>query len=264
MEENKTKEIRLLRADEIDVKVSTINEKGLSLLLYKNARTDMDILDEVFGNMNWKCKYEEIKGNMYCSVSIYDENKKEWIEKSDCGVESNFGQKEKAEASDAFKRSCTKVGIGRELYTAPYIRVPASELNLKDAGTDQWGKKKYKCNDRFEVSQISYDEEGSIEQLVIRHSRTKKVVFSCGTSDTGKAQNVKPTQSQPVPTEQEMQKVGKVKIDTAKVAALTAAASNNGVPIEKLLKLYKVNSLADLTENQFSNINSNWEKIKAV
>lgn len=66
------------------------------------------------------------------------------------------------------------------------------------------------------------------------------------------------------PAEDYAQTVGKQKIDAVKVAALTRAAAENGVPIEKLLKLYNKPSLADLTENQFSNINNNWEKIKAV
>ena len=79
--------IRDLKENEIECKVSTINEKGCSLLLYKTARTDMAILDETYGEMNWQCEYEEVKGNMYCTISVYDSEKKEWISKQDCGVE---------------------------------------------------------------------------------------------------------------------------------------------------------------------------------
>lgn len=63
-------------------------------------------------------------------------------------------------------------------------------------------------------------------------------------------------------TEQQVQDIAAQKIDTTKVAALTAAAANNGVSIDKILKLYKVESLADLTEKKFLHINANWEKIK--
>ena len=45
---------RLLNADEIECRVSTVSEKGLSLLLYKDARADMNLLDETVGPMNWQ------------------------------------------------------------------------------------------------------------------------------------------------------------------------------------------------------------------
>ncbi len=93
--------IRDLTEKEIECKIATIKEKGLSLLLYKTARTDMAILDETFGAMNWQCEYKEIKGNMYCGISVFDEIKNQWITKWDCGIESEYGDKEKGEASDA-------------------------------------------------------------------------------------------------------------------------------------------------------------------
>lgn len=96
---------RDLTEDEIECRVAIVKNTGCSLLLYKTARTDMQILDETVGAMNWSCDYKEIKGNMYCGISIYDESKKEWITKWDCGVESAMGDKEKGEASDAFKRA---------------------------------------------------------------------------------------------------------------------------------------------------------------
>ena len=93
--------IRNLRADEIECKVSSIDEKGLQLLLYKTARTDKAILDEVYGEDGWYNEFEEIKGNLYCSIYIWSADKKMWIKRQDCGVESDFGDKEKGEASDA-------------------------------------------------------------------------------------------------------------------------------------------------------------------
>ena len=113
--------IRALRADEIECKVAQVGEKGVQLLLYKDARCDKRILDETFGIMGWADCYSEIKGNLYCSIMIYDEKTGMWIQKQDCGIESAFGDKEKGEASDAFKRACFNVGIGRELYTKIFI-----------------------------------------------------------------------------------------------------------------------------------------------
>lgn len=109
--------MRPLRADEIEVRVGQVFEKGVSMLLYKNARTDMQILDETYGANMWQCDYKEVKGNLYCGIAVWDSI---WVWKWDCGTESNT-EKEKGEASDAFKRAGFRWGIGRELYTAPRI-----------------------------------------------------------------------------------------------------------------------------------------------
>lgn len=98
-------EFRALTADEVECRISTVSEKGLSLLLYKDARCDMRLLDEVVGMMNWKRSHELINGNLFCNVSIYDEDKGEWITKQDVGIES-YTERQKGEASDSFKRAC--------------------------------------------------------------------------------------------------------------------------------------------------------------
>ena len=122
---------RTLRADELDCRVGTCNEKGFTLLLYKDARCDQNILDETVGAENWQRDHKEVKGNLYCGVSIWDDTKKQWITKWDCGVESNT-EKEKGEASDSFKRACFNWGIGRELYTSPFIYIKGNtEKNNK-------------------------------------------------------------------------------------------------------------------------------------
>lgn len=161
---------RELKSNEIECKISQINAKGLSLLLYKTARTDMQLLDETVGAYNWKCEYEEIKGNLYCGISIYDEDKKEWITKWDCGVESAFGDKEKGEASDSFKRAGFKWGIGRELYTSPFIYISADKCNI------QIKKDKYVCYDKFIVEAIQIKDE-EITGLAIKNTITNKRVF---------------------------------------------------------------------------------------
>lgn len=116
-------EIRPLMANEIEVRVGTLKKdgSGASYLLYKDSRCDMKILDEVFGAFNWQREHKELKGVIYCGVSIRSEQG-EWVTKWDAGAESHV-EKEKGEASDSFKRACTNWGIGRELYTSPQIWV---------------------------------------------------------------------------------------------------------------------------------------------
>lgn len=151
------KEIRLLNADEIDARVATVNQEGCSLLLYKDARCDMRLLDETFGPMNWTRSHEVIDGNLYCNVSVWDEEKKMWITKQDVGVES-YTEKEKGQASDAFKRACFNFGIGRELYTAPFIWVNLTNYDLNAQG---------KIKTTFKVQSIGYNEKREINRLVI-------------------------------------------------------------------------------------------------
>lgn len=115
-------EFRDLKANEIDCRISQVKENYLDLLLYKDARVDQNILDETVGNMSWQRDHKELKGNIYCGISIYDDERKIWITKWDCGKES-FAEAEKGESSDSFKRAGFNWGIGRELYTSPQIRV---------------------------------------------------------------------------------------------------------------------------------------------
>ena len=164
--------IRTLRAEEIECRVSVISEKGLSLLLFKDARVDQKILDETFTPFGWKRSHQEIAGNLYCTVEIWDREKKEWVGKQDVGTVS-YSEKEKGQASDSFKRACFNWGVGRELYTAPFIWIPAGQTEIQRKG--RGGEEKYSTNDRFQVKSISYDEERSIDSLVIVNTRGKIV-----------------------------------------------------------------------------------------
>lgn len=139
---------RDLRADEIDVRVSQINDKGCSLLLYKDARCDMNILDETVGAENWQRAHT--RDNANCIVSIWDDSKGQWISKEDTGTESKTEQ-QKGLASDSFKRACFNWGIGRELYTAPFIYVKADNVEITS------DKGKFKTNDKFYVSSIKIE-----------------------------------------------------------------------------------------------------------
>lgn len=171
------KEIRLLKANEIECRVGTINEKGFSLLLYKDARVDMAILDETFGAMNWQREHKEIKGNLYCGISIWDAEKNQWITKWDCGIESigNDGNEKKGESSDSFKRAGFNWGIGKELYTAPFIWVNGCVENNEKTG-------KYvpiKEMQVLKVGEIEYNANREICRLVIISKN--HVVFEYGT-----------------------------------------------------------------------------------
>ncbi len=163
---------RDLKADEIDVRISQITDKGLSLLLYKDARCDMNILDETVGAFNWQRTHT--RDNANCVVSIWDETKSVWVSKEDTGTESNT-EKEKGLASDSFKRACFNWGIGRELYTSPFLWVSAADCNIKET-TGRDGKKTYTCYDKFEVTKIRIEDK-KITALAIWNTTTNKRVI---------------------------------------------------------------------------------------
>ena len=159
---------RDLRADEIEVRVAQATEKGVSLLLYKDARADMTILDETVGAMNWKRSHSRENAN--CTVSLWDEKKQQWISKEDTGTESNT-EAEKGLASDSFKRACFNWGIGRELYTAPFIWVNAGNCDeLKNVNG------KWKCYDKHYVEKIKIEKK-KIVALSIKNAKTGKRCF---------------------------------------------------------------------------------------
>jgi len=160
--------IRLLNADEIECRVSQVTAKGCQILLYKTARVDRAILDEVYGDL-WVNDFKVIDGKMYGGIGVWNKELNQWIWRWDCGVESNT-EAEKGQASDAFKRSAFKFGIGVELYTAPFIW-----LSLPTVKND---KGRYELQDkyiRFEVKEISYDSNRRIKDLVIVDSKGNTV-----------------------------------------------------------------------------------------
>ena len=167
---------RRLRPDEIDCRVGQVTAKGYTLLLYKDARCDMNILDETVGAEDWQRDHKEIKGNLYCGVAIWDEKKSQWVWKWDCGTESNT-EKEKGEASDSFKRACFNLGIGRELYTSPFIFVQCETIKRQDGkGYDIPQEHKYL---QPRVEEIDYDESGNIIRIIIV-DKNNNLMFSFG------------------------------------------------------------------------------------
>lgn len=154
---------RDLRSDEIEIRVQSVKQNGLVLLLYKDARCDQNILDETVGALNWQRHHT--RDNANCIVSIWDKEKNQWIEKEDTGTESNT-EAEKGLASDSFKRACFNFGIGRELYTSPFIFIKAQDCNIQNG----------KCYDKFSVEKIAIEDK-KIVGLAIRNDTTGKRVF---------------------------------------------------------------------------------------
>lgn len=176
---------RNLRADEIECRVGQINEKGFTLLLYKDARCDMNILDEA-GKV-WTRRHYECKGNLFCEVGIYDSELGQFVYRSDCGTESNT-EKEKGEASDSFKRACVNWGIGRELYTSPFIYIKGNVTKNERTG------KFVPTFKSIKVVEIGYSEDDKrITRLVI--SGDGDIIFEHGRKSAQSVQSA--TQAEP-------------------------------------------------------------------
>ena len=161
---------RDLKADEIDVRIAQIGDNWISLLLYKDARVDMDILDETVGAMNWKRSHT--RDNANCVIEIWDETKNQWISKEDTGTES-FTEKEKGLASDSFKRAGFNWGIGRELYTAPKIFIKQENEDGINYETKEV-KGKTQCKTTFYVEAIQITDK-VITGLSIKNNKGKRV-----------------------------------------------------------------------------------------
>ena len=166
-EEKKKNPIRPLLASEIECRVGSMKPdgSGCSLLLYKDARVDMRILDEVFGEMNWKRHHDVVNGNLFCTLSVWDDEKKEWVSKQDVGTESNT-EKEKGQASDAFKRAGFNWGIGRELYTGPFIWITLEKNEVYQGKNGSPA-----LSTKFCVKEIGYNEQKEIVLLVIADNK---------------------------------------------------------------------------------------------
>ena len=234
--------IRLLRADEIECRVGMISEKGLTLLLYKDARVDMKILDEVYGPFNWQRKHEMIGGNLYCTVSIWDKEKQQWISKMDVGTKSNTEQ-EKGEASDSFKRACFSHGIGRELYTAPFIWIGAEKVSIKRKND------RYTTYDKFKISSISYNENREITGISIIN-QDGRVVYSLIDRSLGQ-QGLPELQKEHMhPTDEHAEAINK-------------ELERTGVALDTVLQRYGVKSVQEMDDNTYRKAMNSLKRTKA-
>lgn len=207
-------EFRKLRADEIDCRIARVTEYVVQILLYKDARCDMNILDEAVGPMNWTRSHT--RDNANCIVSVWDSEKCLWVSKEDTGTESNT-EKEKGLASDSFKRACFNWGIGRELYTAPTINFKINQCKVTNK----------KCYDKFSVEKIVYA-GNSISELIIRNENTgsRFIYPSSGNRENNLEENKK---------------------ENGGVAEVLALCEKTETPVEKILERYRVNTIEEMT-----------------
>ena len=220
-------DIRLLKANEIECRIGTFKEgKGISLLLYKDARVDMRILDEVFGFDGWEREHQLIDGKLFCTVRVWSEKRSCWISKQDVGTESNT-EKEKGQVSDSFKRACFNLGIGRELYTSPFIWIPSS-----------MGYSKY---EKFEVKEIGYNEDREINMLVIVDSKGKECF------------RLKPSK-----VKEEL-----INEDERKELFLVAKGLKTDI-VKEILHSYGFENSNEITKKEFKNICNTIEKTKEM
>lgn len=165
-----------LEINEIDFRVQSINKGGYATILaYKDARVDMNRLDTVYGVGFWQKKYDVINDNLFCSVGIWNGQLEQWIWVQDVGTESNT-EKEKGQASDAFKRACFNLGIGRELYDYPII-----QIKLDDSEFDKTTNKptfNFKLKEWIWFSQ--FDDNGKLNYLGCK-DQNGKARFTWGT-----------------------------------------------------------------------------------
>lgn len=222
---------RTLKAAEIDCRISTVSQKGISLLLYKDARVDQNILDETVGPMNWQRSHS--RDNANCTVSLWDDEKQQWISKEDTGTESNT-EKEKGLASDSFKRACFNWGIGRELYTAPFIWIAVGDCKVVDSGrTDKYGKPVFTCYDKFKVSRIGYDTDRNIIDLVIVDKKGKAVFSISRVDENGNKPDDPPA------------------LEEEYVNSLFLELKRTGVGLSSLLKSFNVSDVHELRFEQW-------------
>nr|WP_297765614.1 hypothetical protein [uncultured Butyrivibrio sp.] len=220
-----SKEIRRLRADEIEVRVQSVNKGGVILLLYKDARVDQNILDETYGTFGWKRTHQMIGERLYCTVQVKNPDNGEWVEKQDVGTES-YTEKEKGQASDSFKRACFNLGIGRELYTAPDLFYPKDKLaSYKDG-------EKPTCYDKFRVKEITYTPNKTIATVTIECLQYGKVHSSIVFSNAVKVTSITQTQNS-VPSQAQPNTQASAKTSSNTQSAQTSTAKTTGISDEE-------------------------------
>ena len=225
-------EFRLLNAEEIDCRVSTVNKWGVGLLLYKDARCDMNILDESVGAERWQRTHELINGNLFCNVGINFPDASgfdRWVWKQDVGTES-YTEKEKGQASDSFKRACFNWGIGRELYTAPNMFVFAKDLKTLEEQNNKWT-----CKDTFQVTEIEYVNRKIIYVKVLNLKTKEYLEFGTSKEEFNTVEEVKNSK----PT-------------NAHIKTIQALAKKKGYSEANICALYEKKKFTELTFEEWN------------
>ena len=244
--------IRLLKAGEIECRVSLANEKGVSLLLYKDARVDQRILDETFGAFGWKRSHQCMDGNLYCTVEILDKESGEWIAKQDVGV-AGYAEKEKSQASDSFKRACFNWGIGRELYTAPFIWIPASKAQLQKKGD------RYYCNERFSISSIDYSSSREISALTVENGKGQEVFRWKKGKTEEESRTEGGRQGEPVAGSKDNGKLTRNQMDS-----LQSELERTGVGMEAVKERYQIEDPAGMGKELYHKVMQALAKTKSA
>lgn len=247
-----TNTVRLLKADEIECRVAMVNENGLSLLLYKDARVDQKILDETFGAFGWKRSHQCIDGNLYCTVEILDRETGEWIGKQDVGT-TGYAEKEKSQASDSFKRACFNWGIGRELYSAPFIWIPASKVQIQKKDG------RYYCSENFHVASIAYNESREITELSVTDSKGG-CIFKWKVRDKGADENI-PDKKE---TTQKASDRKKTSISKTQMDGLKTELQRTGVAMEAVQKRYHIDDPKQMSEELYNKVMAALSKTKSA
>ena len=221
-------------------------------MLYKDARVDMNILDETIGSDFWQRDHKELKGNLYAGLGIWNEGIGQWVWKWDCGTESNT-EKEKGEASDSFKRACTNLGIGRELYTSPFIFIECETYEFPKESN------KYKMKNQYEfskarVTSITYEEDAAkrvVSGLTIKNGAV--VIFQMGKESVKKTEEKTKEKTEAEIDKEEVEKLEQELIDAIEAEALQKLAKNAGATESDVLKYYEVESFGCMTKKTAKN-----------
>jgi len=233
--------MRTLKATEIELKVQMITKTskgsvGCLLVPYKDARVDMKLLDETYGEKNWQRTHEEISNSLFCNIDVWDNEKKQWVRKQDVGVES-FTEKEKGEASDSFKRAGVNWGIGRELYTSPFIWIPLNENEYTVKEKNEKETLTLKKNINFTVHSIAYTLDREIMAIKIM-DQDQKIRYEL-------------TEEQ-YWADREGRNISKERASKEQIEALEKAIKDNleFLSVDMVTEAYGVKTLSDLTKGQ--------------
>ena len=198
-----------------------------------------------------------IDGNLYCTVEILNKDTGEWIAKQDVGT-TGYTEKEKSKASDSFKRACFNWGIGRELYSAPFIRIPSGKaiIQMKE-DTDR--KKRYYCNDRFSVSSIGYNAAREMDSLVVVNEKGQEVYTMKQKDNPGTARSKEKNTDK---SGDEKKTGQKNPITKEQMESLQAELERTGVTMEAVQDRYQIKEPWNMSGELYNKVMSALKRTK--
>ena len=206
------------------------NKKSLTEFIpYKNARADMCILDECVGPDNWQRDHKDVDGAFMCGIGIYSDKHKQFIWKWDAGSSNGSADVSKASASDSFKRAGFSWGIGRELYTAPFIWISAEKIDIHKKAD------RYVTYDKFKVSSLSYNENREIKDISIVNQNGKIVYQLKSTSEKNTNEHID---------------------------GINQELRRTGIALDTVLRRYGVSSIEEMDENTYKKAMNSLKRTK--